>query len=68
MKTFEMGSLFFCVKPEIFTEDFPPDWLSSVNTVKGSTMDQRWFYNEHVLTLDVGQSVDTDFTRIKRLS
>ncbi|QJT71139.1 hypothetical protein GR11A_00102 [Vibrio phage vB_VcorM_GR11A] len=50
-----------------FTETSAPDWLTSVNTVVGSTMDQRWFWKEHVLTLEVGQHVDTDFRRITRV-
>lgn len=54
--------------PEIFTELTAPDWLTSANTVVGSTMDNRWFWNNHVLTLPVGSSVDTDFRTITRTS
>ncbi|QJT70804.1 hypothetical protein GR7B_00006 [Vibrio phage vB_VcorM_GR7B] len=53
--------------PVNFTESTAPTWLTSEDTVKGSTMDGRWFWDEHVLTLDVGQSVDTDFRRITRI-
>ena len=50
-----------------FTEETAPDWLTSKNTVKGSTMDDRWFWTDHVLKLEVGQSIDTDFSRITRI-
>lgn len=49
-----------------FNEQTAPDWLTSAKTVKGSTMDNRWFWTDHVLTLDVGQTVDTDFRTIRR--
>lgn len=29
-------------------------------------MDNRWFWEHHVLTLEVGQSVGTDFRTIER--
>lgn len=51
-----------------FTEETAPDWLTSKNSVTGSTGDMRWFWNKHVLTLKVGQTVDTDFRVITRLS
>lgn len=50
-----------------FSENDAPAWLTSENTVKGSTMDGRWFWKEHVLTLEVGESIDTDFNTIKRI-
>lgn len=49
-----------------FSEETAPKWLTSEETVPGSTMDQRWFWQEHVLTLEVGESIDTDFRRITR--
>lgn len=52
---------------ETFTEEFAPDYLTSKNTVRGSTMDNRWFWNDHVLTLKVGQFVETDFSKIYRV-
>jgi hypothetical protein len=55
-------------EPEYFDEDTAPDWLTSTDSVKGSTMDSRWFWNEHVLTLEVGQTIETDFRTIKRLN
>lgn len=30
-------------------------------------MDNRWFWTDYVLTLEVGQSVETDFSVIKRV-
>lgn len=54
--------------PVEFFEDDAPDWLTSVNTVEGSTMDERWFWKDYVLTLEVGQSVDTDFQQITRVA
>ena len=50
-----------------FDENSAPDWLTGINTRKGSTMDVRWFWKEHVLTLKVGQTVSTDFRIIKRI-
>jgi len=35
---------------------------------KGSTMDDRWFYHNHVAKLCVGQSVETDFQTITRVN
>lgn len=49
-----------------FTEDTAPNWLTCDKTIKGSTMDDRWFWNDHVLTLKVGQSIKTDFWNIER--
>jgi hypothetical protein len=69
MKTFEMIHKFFKkMEPERFDEETAPDWLTSRNTIKGSTMDGRWFWNDHVLTLEVGKSIDTDFRTITRTS
>ena len=50
-----------------FSEATAPDWLTSKNTVKGSTMDNRWFWESHVLTLGIGESVETDFSTIERI-
>jgi hypothetical protein len=52
---------------ETFDEESAPDWLTSKNTVEGSTMDQRWFWNDYVLTLGVNESVETDFSVITRI-
>ena len=47
--------------------DDAPTWLTSCNTVKGSTGDNRWFWEGHILTLKVGQQVQTDFQTIERI-
>jgi len=52
---------------EIFSESDAPSWLTSENTIKGSTMDTRWFWNDRVLTLKLGESVETDFRIITRI-
>lgn len=51
-----------------FSESEAPDWLTSRATRRGSTMDMRWFWNDHVLKLAVGESVRTDFHKITRIS
>lgn len=66
MKTFSMMQLTAKSRVEHITEETAPDWLTSKNAIKGSTMDNRCFWEDHVLTLKVGQTVDTDFWRIKR--
>jgi len=69
MKTFKIKSRFFAeIKSRTFDESNAPDWLTSIKTVKGSTMDDRWFWTGHVLTLEVGKSIDTDFQTITRLT
>ena len=52
---------------EIFVPSTAPDWLTSKNTVPDSIMDQRWFWNDYVLGLKVGEHADTDFRRIVRI-
>lgn len=52
---------------DYFTDHDAPDWLTSTKTVPGSTMDDRWFWNDHVLTLGIRESVQTDFHEITRL-
>lgn len=64
---FEAQHLFLKRAPEIrFSDTDAPDWITSADTIKGSTMDNRWFWEEHVLTLKVGASVKTDFHVITR--
>ena len=53
--------------PTVFSEANAPDWLTSRNTIRGSTMDHRWFWEDHVLTLQVGQSINTDFQTTTRI-
>jgi hypothetical protein len=68
VKIFEMQHLFIkYLQPVVFDENTAPKWLCE-GGVAGSTMDTRWFWNEHVMTLSVGQTVDTDFHRITRVS
>jgi len=65
---FEMAHLFFSSSPiERFTDRSAPDWLTSINTIKGSTMDNRWFWTDRVLKLDIGCCVHTDFHKITRV-
>lgn len=67
-KKFEMTHRHFTERsPETFTEETAPDWLTSKNTVPGSTMDNRWFWDDHVMRLSVGGSVDTEFRIITRI-
>lgn len=63
---FKMDHIFFD-RSAIFTVDTAPLWLTSENTVPGSTMDNRWFWKDHVLTLKVGQTAHTDFHNITRI-
>jgi hypothetical protein len=53
-------------KPKVFDEHTAPKWLCEGGLAE-STMDNRWFWNDYVLTLKIGQSVDTDFQTITRL-
>lgn len=69
MKTFAMVHLYTKeLKPKLFDESNAPTWLTSENTVKGSTMDNRWFWTDHVLKLDINESIKTDFQQITRLT
>ena len=63
---FEMTHKYFGTK-EMFSEKNAPDWLTGKNTIKGSTMDCRWFWEEHILKLNIGESKETDFQTIKRI-
>jgi len=54
-------------KEQFFTDKDAPVWLTSENTVKGSTMDNRCFWNDVVLNLDVGCKTETDFNVIERI-
>ena len=54
-------------KPQEFTETTAPDWLTCAKCIPGSTADARWFFRDHVLTLPVGGSIDTDFQTITRI-
>lgn len=60
MKVFTRQHLFFDDDKEIFPSDEPWEWLTR--------KDVKWFYEGHVLTLEPGEHVDTDFQRITRVS
>jgi len=64
---FKMQHLHFKYSIEYFTHRNAPDWLTSKNTIKGSTMDHRFFWNDYVMKLNVNESVSTDFRRITRI-
>lgn len=64
---FKMQHRFFKNHVETFSENDAPDWLTSKNTIPGSTMDHRWFWEKHVLNLKVGESINTDFQIIERI-
>ena len=63
---FSMKHKFFDTETQ-FTELNAPLWLTSEDTIKGSTMDFRWFWNDIILKLNVGESRETDFQIIKRI-
>lgn len=52
---------------EFFDEETAPNWLK-FGGVKDSTMCNRWFWNGRVITLEIGQTVDTDFSTIERIA
>jgi hypothetical protein len=55
---FEITHSIFDTK-ETFTEDDPPSWLVSKECL--------WFWDGHVKTLAVGDSIETDFREIRRI-
>lgn len=59
MKKFEISHLFMKTQAVEFTEDNPPDWLLS--------KEYKWWWDEHVLTLEVGKHINSDFQKIKRI-
>lgn len=68
MMRFSMQHSVFTESPPVeFDESDAPDWLTGRSTILGSTADMRWFWQKHVLTLEVGQSIDTDFQTITRI-
>lgn len=42
--------------------------LEFLDTIRGSTMDMRWFWEKHVLTLRMTQRIQTDFRTITRVA
>jgi hypothetical protein len=67
MNKFRMTHRFLDAPPEEFDEESAPDWLTSRRSIPGSTMDCRWFWRDHVLTLPIGGQVETDFRTIIRI-
>lgn len=65
MKKFKVDKIDFDKNSSFFCESEPPSWL--LGGRKGSTMDNRWFYEGHVLKLAIGCSVRTDFSIITRI-
>ena len=59
MKTFKIEHLLSDIEEE-FTESSPPRWLKH--------KDFKWFFDENVLTLEVGHYVQSDFSVITRIS
>jgi hypothetical protein len=59
-KEFKRSHLFFeeDIYPP-FSSQEPWEWLTR--------KDVKWFYDKHVLTLAVGEHIDTDFQRIIRI-
>ena len=58
MKAFNMKHKYFN-HMEQFTIESPPGWLVS--------KEYRWWYVKHVLTLEVGESISSDFRIITRV-
>jgi hypothetical protein len=59
---FEMTPFFFKGlggKLTMFSEHNPPDWMTC--------KENNWWWKKHVLTLEIGESIDSDFQTIKRL-
>jgi hypothetical protein len=48
-----------------FDEDSAPSYLKFGGRID-STMNMRWFWNNHVMTLQVGETIETDFNIIER--
>jgi hypothetical protein len=57
---FEMTHLDFPRSVVLFDSSDPPSWLVG--------RQNSWFYEKHILTLEIGQSKDTDFRNILRVS
>ena len=66
-KEFAMHPVFQPKKTTFFFENEAPNWLCKGGR-KGSTMDNRWFWEKHVLTLEKGKSISTDFNKITRIA
>lgn len=59
MKTFKVQAKFIPDhRTYVFAENNPPAWLIHP--------ENKWFFEKHVLTLEVGDAIETDFTLITR--
>lgn len=67
MKRFRLAHRYLSNPPEEFDESSAPGWLTAADAVRGSTMDASWFWREVVLSLGIGESVDTEFRSITRI-
>lgn len=65
MKKFKMTHMLQSFSEE-FDEETAPRWLKFGGR-KGSTMDNRWFWDLHIMNLQIGESIDTDFQTIERI-
>ena len=63
---FEMTHRYGPADVEKFNVDNAPDWLK-FGGVEGSTMCNRWFWNDHIMKLEIGKSIETDFRKITRV-
>lgn len=66
MKVFTIKDKISGIESE-FDENSAPDWLTKKSAVKGSTMDNSWFWEGIVLTLAIGVPIETDFHIITRV-
>lgn len=58
-KEFKMTHRFFENHVEFFTEENPPWWLVS--------KDYKWWYDDYILELEVGEAKEGDFRKIERI-
>jgi hypothetical protein len=56
--TFSMTHNFFEMPPEIFEESDAPDWLVH--------KENKWWYDDYVKKLEVGENIKSDFRTITR--
>ncbi len=52
--------LIFNTKSKEFSDDDPPKYLLSYEF--------RWWYEEYVLKLNIGEAIESDFNRYTRIS
>ena len=60
MKKFRMSHLFFDNVSSTFTESDPPGWLASKV--------YKWWWEKYILKLNNGESIKSDFQKIKSIS